>query len=212
MVTGLPMDGYRHMDLLDEVWPYFVEKDISHVFYHVVILPLQRRVGTRAHKLKFLLAEDVLSSSFPLHSFSFSPALLSFWHPPFSCLSFSSITSTPLPSHLSSISFSLLLPCLQAFIYFDDVLTSKEFVSAHLAKPFTLGGCDLTLHFLLQGVKPCTTEVWTHTHMYDVMTDHACDVITAHVCNVMTDHDCVLSLQVTLYKQLLKWSTVVSML
>ncbi|CAL8326190.1 unnamed protein product [Lota lota] len=89
MVTGLPLGGYSHMDLLIEAWPYFVEKDISLVFYHVVILPLQRR----------------------------------------------------------------------AFIYFDDGLKCKEFVSDYLHKPFTIGGCDLTLHFLLQHLKPCTTEL-----------------------------------------------------
>ncbi|CAL8241343.1 unnamed protein product [Merluccius merluccius] len=89
MVTGLPLGGYSHMDLLRKVWPYFVEKNISRVFYYVLILPLQRR----------------------------------------------------------------------AFIYFDDSLKCKEFVSAHLNKPFTLGGCDLTLHFLLEHLTPCTTEV-----------------------------------------------------
>ncbi|CAL8383968.1 unnamed protein product [Arctogadus glacialis] len=43
MVTGLAFGTYRHMDLVDEVWPYFVVKDISRVYYSVVILPLQRR-------------------------------------------------------------------------------------------------------------------------------------------------------------------------
>ena len=53
MVTGLAFGKYRHMDLVDEVWPYFVEKDISRVYYSVVILPLQRRVRTHTHKLCF---------------------------------------------------------------------------------------------------------------------------------------------------------------
>ncbi|KAG7262146.1 hypothetical protein CRUP_006387 [Coryphaenoides rupestris] len=91
MVTGLPMVGYSHVDLMEKVWPYFVKKNVSYVYYHVVILPLQRR----------------------------------------------------------------------AFIYFDDVRKCLKFVSAHLTQPFTLGGCDLTLHFLLQYVKPSVTEVRT---------------------------------------------------
>jgi hypothetical protein len=53
MVTGLPLGGYRHLDLVNEVVPYFVEMDISRVFYSVVILPLQRRVRTHTHKLCF---------------------------------------------------------------------------------------------------------------------------------------------------------------
>ena len=53
MVTGLALSTYRHMDLVDKVWPYFVEKDISRVYYSVVILPLQRRVRTHTHKLCF---------------------------------------------------------------------------------------------------------------------------------------------------------------
>ncbi|CAL8377707.1 unnamed protein product [Gadus morhua 'NCC'] len=89
MVTGLALGSYRHMDLVDEVWPYFVEKDISRVYYCVVILPLQRR----------------------------------------------------------------------AFIHFDDALKCREFVSDFLHKPFTMGGSDLTLHFLVNHLKPCTSEV-----------------------------------------------------
>ncbi|XP_030193478.1 mucin-12 isoform X3 [Gadus morhua] len=100
MVTGLPLGGYRHLDLVNEVVPYFVEMDISRVFYSVVILPLQRR----------------------------------------------------------------------AFIHFDDGLKCKEFVSDFLHKPFTIGGSDLTLHFLLDHLKPCTSELklykrllqWSH--------------------------------------------------
>ncbi|CAL8383985.1 unnamed protein product, partial [Arctogadus glacialis] len=100
MVTGLPLGGYSHLDLVNEVVPYFVEMDISRVFYSVVILPLQRR----------------------------------------------------------------------AFIHFDDGLKCKEFVSDFLHKPFTIGGSDLTLHFLLDHLKPCTSELklykrllqWSH--------------------------------------------------
>ncbi|CAL8378487.1 unnamed protein product [Boreogadus saida] len=95
MVTGLALGTYRHMDLVDEVWPYFVEKDISHVYYSVVILPLQRR----------------------------------------------------------------------AFIHFDDALKCKEFVSDFLHKPFTIGGSDLTLHFLLDHLKPCTSELQLYNRL-----------------------------------------------
>ena len=48
MVTGLPLGGYCHATLVDVVWPYFLEKDVSRVLYHVVVLPLQRRVRTHA--------------------------------------------------------------------------------------------------------------------------------------------------------------------
>ncbi|CAL8383983.1 unnamed protein product, partial [Arctogadus glacialis] len=95
MVTGLALGTYRHMDLVDEVWPYFVEKDISRVYYSVVILPLQRR----------------------------------------------------------------------AFIHFDDALKCKEFVSDFLHKPFTIGGSDLTLHFLLDHLKPCTSELQLYNRL-----------------------------------------------
>ncbi|XP_056431160.1 uncharacterized protein LOC130369694 isoform X2 [Gadus chalcogrammus] len=95
MVTGLAFGTYRHMDLVDEVWPYFVEKDISRVYYSVVILPLQRR----------------------------------------------------------------------AFIHFDDALKCKEFVSDFLHKPFTMGGSDLTLHFLVNHLKPCTSELQLYYRM-----------------------------------------------
>ncbi|XP_059891917.1 uncharacterized protein LOC132445789 isoform X3 [Gadus macrocephalus] len=95
MVTGLAFGTYRHMDLVDEVWPYFVEKDISRVYYSVVILPRQRR----------------------------------------------------------------------AFIHFDDALKCKEFVSDFLHKPFTIGRSDLTLHFLLDHVKPCTSELQLYNRL-----------------------------------------------
>ncbi|XP_056432138.1 uncharacterized protein LOC130370405 [Gadus chalcogrammus] len=95
MVTGLALGTYRHMDLVDEVWPYFVEKDISLVYYSVVILPLQRR----------------------------------------------------------------------AFVHFDDALKCKEFVSDFLHKPFTIGGSDLTLHFLLDHLKPCTSELQLYNRL-----------------------------------------------
>ncbi|KAJ3585180.1 hypothetical protein NHX12_013901, partial [Muraenolepis orangiensis] len=97
MVTGLPMCGYTHMDLLQEVWPYFEEKDISRVYYYVVILPLQRR----------------------------------------------------------------------AFIYFDDIVMCKEFILVHLNKPFTIGGCDLTLHLLLEHLNPCTKELQLYKRLLE---------------------------------------------
>ena len=86
-----------------------------------------------------------------------------------SYLSFSSFTSTP-PLHLfppplsspppvSSLLLLLLLSPLQAFIHFDDALKCKEFVSDFLHKPFTIGGSDLTLHFVLDHLEPCTSEV-----------------------------------------------------
>ncbi|XP_059891898.1 uncharacterized protein znf638 isoform X2 [Gadus macrocephalus] len=95
MVTGLALGTYRHMDLVDEVVPYFVEKDISRVYDSVVILPLQRR----------------------------------------------------------------------AFIHFDDALKCKEFVSDFLHKPFTIGGSDLTLHFLLDHLEPCTSELQLYNRL-----------------------------------------------
>ncbi|XP_030193484.1 uncharacterized protein LOC115529132 isoform X3 [Gadus morhua] len=95
MVTGLALSTYRHMDLVDKVWPYFVEKDISRVYYSVVILPLQRR----------------------------------------------------------------------AFIHFDDALKCKEFVSDFLHKPFTIGGSDLTLHFVLDHLEPCTSELQLYNRL-----------------------------------------------
>ena len=169
MVTGLALGSYRHMDLVDEVWPYFVEKDISRVYYCVVILPLQRRVRTHTHKLFGCHASHyyyyVLASCPPFffRLASFPSSNVS------SYLSFSSFTSTPplhlFPPPLSSpppVSSSLLLLLLsrfQAFIHFDDALKCKEFVSDFLHKPFTIGGSDLTLHFLLDHLKPCTSEV-----------------------------------------------------
>ena len=174
MVTGLALSTYRHMDLVDKVWPYFVEKDISRVYYSVVILPQQRRVHTHTHKLSKSHAKKSHASHYYYYVLASCPPfffrLASFPSSNVSSyLSFSSFTSTPplhlFPPPLSSpppVSSSLLLLLLsrfQAFIHFDDALKCKEFVSDFLHKPFTIGGSDLTLHFLLDHLEPCTSEV-----------------------------------------------------
>ena len=102
MVTGLPLGGYRHLDLVNEVWPYFVEKDISRVFYHVVILPLQRRVRTHTHKL------------FPCHA---SPLkfLPSYYYV---------LSSPPLFFRLASFSILSCLPSLLLFFYLHSPSSS----------------------------------------------------------------------------------------
>ena len=104
MVTGLAFGKYRHMDLVDEVWPYFVEKDISRVYYSVVILPLQRRVRTHTHKLCLDVMQVIMIiMSLPpvRHSFSVLPPFHPLMSPPIS----PSLLLPPLP-----LFFSFLLP------------------------------------------------------------------------------------------------------
>ncbi|KAF7645113.1 hypothetical protein LDENG_00209640 [Lucifuga dentata] len=43
MVTGLPEGNYKQQDVAKLVWPYFSKQDIYAVYYHVMVLTLQRR-------------------------------------------------------------------------------------------------------------------------------------------------------------------------
>lgn len=49
MITGLPVSGYSHEDVARLVWPYYDKPNLFNLYYHVIVLPLQRRVKETPH-------------------------------------------------------------------------------------------------------------------------------------------------------------------
>ncbi|TKS93078.1 hypothetical protein D9C73_026935 [Collichthys lucidus] len=43
MLTGLPLENYKHEDVAKLVWDYFPKQNLESLYYNVTVLPLQRR-------------------------------------------------------------------------------------------------------------------------------------------------------------------------
>ena len=58
---------------------------------------------------------------------------------------------------LGSRCFSLLY--LQAFVHFNNWDSCCDFAQSHIRNPVSVGGCPLSIHFVLQDMQPGFSEV-----------------------------------------------------